>query len=60
MVYLIMGSSQNWRKPDKTSRQAISSYRQRWAVLRNMFSTWNGGQRSEKAIRELPPSWDQG
>ena len=40
-------------------RQAISSYT-KWAVLRNMISTWNGGQKSEKAIRELPPSWDQG
>ena len=59
MVYLIMGSSQ---KLAQARQNLPSGYQllQRWAVLRNMLSTWNGGQRSEKAIRELPSSWDQG
>ena len=59
MAYLIMGSYQNWRKPNKKAPVGLSAPPE-WAVLRNMLRTWNGGQRSEKAIRELPSSWDQG
>lgn len=55
MAYLIMGSYQKWRKPDENLPSGYQLL-QKWAVLRNMFSTSNGGQLS----RELPASWDQG
>lgn len=43
MAYLIMGSYQKWRKPDENLPSGYQLL-QKWAVLRNMFSTLNGGQ----------------